>query len=231
MVQMTSRSTLIIALALALTLAISFTLLTYFRAVQTTGSTNIVVVGDSFTSGSAMGGTGTDSWVSIIKGRIATDYPVEVHVSAAPGSGYASGETTFLDQVTQAVNPDTDIVVIFGSRNDWGVSSVGQKVYETISEAVVKSENVEVVVVGPPWSGLPPAAASFSEMKNEVRDQAARFAGVVFVDPIQDGWFTGTNHRLIGSDGIHPTNLGQVYIADLLEPVIREVLTEKHGRP
>ena len=37
--------------------------------------------------------------------------------------------------------------------------------------------------------------------------------GAVFVDPLAEGWFSGASHRLIGSDGLHPTDAGHRFIA------------------
>ena len=44
--------------------------------------------------------------------------------------------------------------------------------------------------------------------------QPPRSVDAIFIDPLADGWFSGSRHRLIGSDGIHPTAAGHRYMAE-----------------
>ena len=68
-----------------------------------------------------------------------------------------------------------------------------------------------IVVIGPIWAnGSPPAA--IRGIRTELRRQAATI-GAVFVDPIREGWFTGSAERFILADGIHPSNAGHRRIA------------------
>ena len=46
---------------------------------------------------------------------------------------------------------------------------------------------------------------------------------MVFVDPIADGWLADTP-ELVGPDGEHLTAAADTYLADRIEPVIRQAL-------
>jgi len=80
-------------------------------------------------------------------------------------------------------------------------------------------------VIGPPWvNGNPPG---YIVTDRDAVNAAAHAAGVGFVDPLAEGWFTGDAAAFIGPDGIHPTDQGHRYLADLIRPRIESVLP--HG--
>jgi hypothetical protein len=55
-------------------------------------------------------------------------------------------------------------------------------------------------------------------VRDAVRD-AAVAAGVTFVDPLVEEWFTG-GVGLIADDGVSPNDAGHAYLAGVLEPYL-----------
>ena len=79
----------------------------------------------------------------------------------------------------------------------------------------------ELVVVGPVWpEEVAPAGARNN--RDVIREQAEA-VGARFVDPLEEAWFVD-RPDLIGEDGVYPTDEGHAYLADLLEPVVRDAL-------
>jgi lysophospholipase L1-like esterase len=48
------------------------------------------------------------------------------------------------------------------------------------------------------------------------------------VDPLAEGWFTGSDSGLIGADRVHPTDDGHAYLARLIAPDIERELPTAH---
>jgi lysophospholipase L1-like esterase len=185
----------------------------------------IAVYGDSYSAGSAQGGNGPAGWPAIIAGRLGAD----VRLHAVQGAGYvAGGGGTFLEQVQASPEPDADVVVVFGSRNDTGaptqqISEQAAATYEAVRTA---SPSAELVVIGPAWSDE--AVPEDTLLVRDAVRSAAEAADLTFVDPLADGWFFG-RLELIGGDAIHPTDEGHAYLAGLIEPVLQESLAAADG--
>ena len=181
----------------------------------------VAVYGDAYSAGSAQGGAGAAGWPALVADRLDAD----VRLHAVPGAGYVAGlgGGTFLAQVRKAPEPDADVVVVFGSRNDTGAPSqeIADRAAEVYGALQTASPSAAVVVIGPAWSDEAVPAETLL-VRDAVRTAAAD-AGLTFVDPLEEGWFFG-RLELIGSDAIHPTDEGHAYLADLFEPVLREAL-------
>ena len=82
----------------------------------------VSIIGDSYTSGSIVGGNGPANWTEVARQLLAADrYPVDLSVQGLSGSGYVRlGGTgiTFTDAILEAVTDQTQLVVVFGSIND-----------------------------------------------------------------------------------------------------------------
>jgi lysophospholipase L1-like esterase len=188
----------------------------------------LVVYGDSYSAGGRQGGKGEAGWPAIVADRLHAD----LRLHAAGGAGYVNGskaaDETFLDQVRGAAEPDADVVVVFGSRNDKflpvaDVKSQAVAVYEAIR---AQSPEAQLVVIGPAWDDDAPP-----EDLLRTRDavaSAAVAAGALFVDPLASGWLLG-RPQLIGADGVHPDDGGHAYLAGLIEPVVRSALRSAPG--
>ena len=179
----------------------------------------LAVYGDSYSAGSVEGGSGPAGWPALVGDRLDAD----VRLHAVRGAGYVDGlgGGTFLAQVQAAPEPDADVVVVFGSRNDTGAPAqeIADQAAEVYDALLGASPSAEIVVIGPAWSDEAVPAETLLA-RDAVRTAAA---GLTFVDPLEEGWFFG-RLELIGSDAIHPTDAGHAYLADLIEPVLRDAL-------
>ncbi|MDN4475447.1 SGNH/GDSL hydrolase family protein [Demequina sp. SYSU T00192] len=180
----------------------------------------VSVVGDSYTGGSNMDSGREARWPALL----GDDYAITTfHVG---GSGYVTpaqqdGEpSTYVTRAAE-VDPESDLVLFFGSINDVGASpeDVTAAAAEAVDIAEVKAPGANIVVVGPASPEWP-----VPDELIEVRDAvaaAAMEARVVFIDPIESGWFDG-RAGLIGDDGIHPNDAGQTYLAGHFSAILRE---------
>jgi len=160
------------------------------------------------------------------------DQGIEVTIRAegAGGSGYvATGayNITFKQLVPRVVTRETDLLVVFGSRNDSARAGIEHDAAATYAAARAMNQDVKLLVIGPEWidENVPGAVA---EARDEVRAAAAA-AHAQFVDPLAEGWFFGPDHKLIGSDGWHPTDAGHLYMAQKIAPRMAEILSQDEG--
>jgi hypothetical protein len=179
-----------------------------------------VFIGD-LTQGSDEGGVGVANWTSILAAEVRKVAPLRLAVdNNGEGSGYAirSSSPTFDEEVRRLVTPDTRMVVISGGRADVvaepnQVAAAAQATYRSVSELAPRAE---LMVMGPTWGSNKPSD-QILQTRDAVRG-AAEAAHAHFVDPIQDDWFTNGEVGLIGSDGVHPTDLGNQRIAQYMYP-------------
>jgi lysophospholipase L1-like esterase len=183
----------------------------------------VAVIGDSYTTGSDLGGLGPRGWTARAWRELAAQRtPISADVGAEGGAGYATRGTrgsVFEDLTGRTVKPDDALVVFFGSRNDEGVdpTQFSTLAYSTFQLARRIAPAAMFLVIGPPWPTAEPPAAVV-RIRDALRDQAG-VAGAVFVDPIAEHWFVG-RPGLIGADGVHPTDKGHEYLADMIAPLI-----------
>jgi lysophospholipase L1-like esterase len=125
--------------------------------------------------------------------------------------------------VRGAPEPDADVVVVFGSRNDKFLPAADVKSQAVAALDAVRSQSpsAELVVIGPAWDDDVPPDELFAT--RDAVASAAVAAGAVFVDPMAEQWFLD-RPALIGADGVHPNDAGHRYIAGLIEPILREAL-------
>lgn len=188
----------------------------------------VVFIGD-FTQGSDEGGDGPTNWVSLLAAKVRKVAPLRTAVDDnGEGSGYVvrASSPTFGEEVRRLVAADTRMVVMSGSRNDVvaqpnEVSAAARDAYRVISEL---APHAQLIVIGPTWgSGAP--SADILQTRDAVRD-AAEAAHAHFIDPIEDNWFTNGEPGLIGSDSVHPTDLGNQRIAQYLYPLFVQLMSE-----
>ena len=183
----------------------------------------IAIVGDSYTNGTAIGGQGVNAWPTRAFRLLARQgTPVVADVAAEGRAGYGvRGDqgSVFNDLTARAVKPDDALVVFYGSRNDQVVdpNALGSMVFGAFSTARAIAPGARLLVIGPPWptADVPPAVL-------HVRDVLAfqsLLVGATFIDPIAARWFVD-RPELIGRDGVHPTDAGHVYQADMIAPLI-----------
>lgn len=187
--------------------------------------------GDFLTSGGEFGGLGPAGWPALVSQRLDAA-GTSPHAVADAGYVVESDFTgdTFVTLAERFLEPTADVTVVFGSRNDYlatpaQITAAATRAFDAIRAAAPETR---LVVIGPAWTDavVPPELP-------RVRDavlQAATAAGVTFVDPLADRWFFD-DLGLIGPDLISPTDQGHAFMADRIEPVLRDVLANAPAAP
>lgn len=190
----------------------------------------VVLVGDSYTGTTKMGGAGDKQWTKLIQAKLyASNQRSDWDVTTLGGSGYINTGTAnknFAAGVEEPLMGNADIAILFGSRNDATspLADVQAAAPKTINRFKERNPSAKLIVIGPTWiTGNPPA--NLLAMRDAIKD-ATVAAGGTFVDPLADGWFFGPDARFIGSDGVHPTDEGNQYLADKILPAITAALTK-----
>lgn len=187
----------------------------------------VAIIGDSYTAGSAMGGVDDMSWPSVTRDQLDRQgIPVQFTIAADRGSGYAKAGgkgTVFADQIPKAVSSDDRLVVLFGSLNDGSIPAdhLELAVRRTLAGVMSSAPGARVLVIGPSWATASPPPQVLRS--RDIVGREARAAGASFVDPLSERWFVD-NPQLIGSDGIHPTDIGHAYLAEKIGPHIVQQL-------
>lgn len=181
----------------------------------------MAVLGDSIAGGSAQGGNGAKGWPALVGQRLG----LRVVNLAKGGTGYtvgnASGDGPYLSRVKALVAAHPDIVIVEGSRNDRKDADSLAAATAVLKEVNDELPGVPVLVIGPIYSN----AVSLGTTKaNDSVRAAAKLYDMPFIDTVKLGWFTGTKNKLIGKDGIHPTDAGHAYLADLIEPLVAKLV-------
>ena len=188
----------------------------------------VLVIGDSYSVGSAEGGVGAANWTHLVTGMVED---VTIDVAAEGGRGYVatgSAGRTFVDLAARA-GTGYDVVVAFGSRNDDGpraeVRRAAERTFALLREA---SPEAELLVIGPPWvDDAPPA---YVRATSRAVQAAARTAGATFVDPLAEAWFGGSARSYIGEDRVHPTDAGHEYLAGRIAPSLQAAVDRARSR-
>lgn len=189
--------------------------------------TPVAVLGDSYTTGSGMGGRGPHSWPVLAVDELHSQgVAIDLAIGAVGATGYVkanSAGTVFADQIEKSVVTNDHLVVLFGSINDRGVPAeqLSTAVQCVLANTKSAAPEAKLLVIGPPWAtGDPPA--NILVVRDVVRTQAAA-VGATFVDPIAEEWFAD-HPELIGSDRVHPNDAGHQYLAEKIAPLIAQQL-------
>jgi lysophospholipase L1-like esterase len=184
----------------------------------------LLVIGDSFTGGSDMGGTGKDGWPSLVQlGYTKGGARLQLNLLGRGGAGYVTkglAKETFGETFKGNAFANQDVAVVFGGINDSDkpAAAVGAAASALYADIKKNSPKVELIVVGPAWPNDTPIP-NMLEVRDAIKASALK-AGATFIDPIEDGWFTGAAHSMIGVDGTHPDNDGHKFMAGKLSPTI-----------
>ena len=153
-------------------------------------------------------------------------------VHAVPGAGYVAEAPntgdTFGTLAQQAPERTADVTIVFGSRNDYIATPdvVYAAATQTFSTIRAAAPNTRLLVIGPAWTDAA-VPVELPRVRDAVQ-RAAADAQATFVDPLAEGWFVGLP-ELIGTDVVNPTDQGHVYLADRIEPALRQVLAALPG--
>jgi lysophospholipase L1-like esterase len=177
-------------------------------------------LGDSYTSGFNGVGLGRAGWPAIVSASIG----LRSVNRAVPGTGFVNPGWTgqpIRTRVSDVIRASPRVVFLVGGHNDrrFGASPTGAAADAVIDRLHAGLPLATLVIIGPIWpDGSAPA--SLRVLRDHLRRKAGA-VGAIFIDPIRDGWFAGAAHRLIGPDGIHPTNAGHRRIAAVVLRAIR----------
>ncbi|MGV9860904.1 SGNH/GDSL hydrolase family protein [Gordonia sp. NPDC003425] len=188
------------------------------------------IIGDSYTQGTDLGGVGARNWTNLVKRKLRSDnVELQLDVLAPGGSGYLSRgprDITFVE-LAERVTPDAQIVILFGSRNDIPmaseVDSAATKALDVIGR---KAPSAAVIVVGAHFAGTP-VPPGISSINRQLQAVAMKHQAT-FVNP--EGWVQDPEE--IGTDKVHPNDLGHLEIAERMAPILLTAITpEPAGAP
>lgn len=209
-----------------------------------------MVFGDSLSDGSAINtGGGAGTWVHRAARLLGSN---DVWDQSRGGTGYitAGSYATLANRVvTDVIAWTPNRLVVWAGYNDntgsqSAISTAAASLYSTIKAGL---PSCEVYILGC-WSPSGSPAASITNTDTALRTAAAA-AGLPFISPITGGcydasgalvvthgaWITGTGHvgattgsgnadGYIGTDAVHPTDAGHVYLARRIATGIRELM-------
>jgi lysophospholipase L1-like esterase len=190
---------------------------------------HILIIGDSLTQGS---GESSAAWPALVWPTLTASVGIVVPIIAGEGaSGYVHpGNTgsTFGQRAALYESPQDELVVFFGSSNDSVAppSVLASAAHDTFAKTKAAAPAAKLLVIGPVATSPnpPPAIARIPGILGD----EAQAVGAVFVDPIAEGWLA-TNPELVGSDGVHPNDAGQRFLAERIGPLIRNALQPSGG--
>ena len=174
-----------------------------------------IFLGDSYTEGASEGGNGSKNYAAVLSARMGWDHKRD----GIGGTGYAVAPT-YGDRVDAIVEDKPDVVVALGSLNDSNAGAVRTEAAKALRRLRDGLPRARLIVVGAPWvNGNPPP--TLRAVNDAVRDAAQATPRTVFIDPVRGRWFAGPDDRLIGEDGVHPTDEGHAYMADKIFNALR----------
>lgn len=182
---------------------------------RATAVAKAVFLGDSYTTGWNGAGLGVRGWPRIV-GRAKGWHTVNLAVA---GTGFINPGWTKQPvgtRVAAAIRQKPDIVFVAAGHNDshWSAAAIDKAADKVIDRLHRALPDAVLVVIAPIWpTGSPPARCL--DLRNHLRQKAAS-VGAIFIDPLAGRWFAGSSRRLIGPDGIHPTDAGHRHIAALV---------------
>ena len=189
---------------------------------------HVDIIGDSYVAGSDQGGYGAANWTKIVGSRFyAESHPVDMNVIGRAGAGFVvrgSDKVTFAEAAATSLRSTADLVLVFGSRNDGKqapdtMAAAATDLYTKIRE---RAPNAKIVVVGPAW--VDENVPDFIVGDSQAISAAATAAGAVFVDPLSERWFFGDDAKLIGADGVQPTDAGHQFLAEKMYGLVSKAL-------
>jgi lysophospholipase L1-like esterase len=172
---------------------------------------DIAALGDGYTAGSAMDSGERSEWPALL----GATHPWDVTRFAAGGTGFIAGRDTgtdFAARVPGIIAAKPDVVVVEGGHDDAGSppAEVEAAARAVMTDLRAGLPDAKIVVLGVLWPDSAPGPVF--AIDDSLQAVTAEIGGV-FVDALRDGWFSGGNRRLIGSDGTNPTDEGHAALA------------------
>lgn len=182
----------------------------------------LFVLGDSIAGGSDQGGNGPHGWPALVAVRLG----LRLTLDGEGGTGYTTagtqpGRRSYPQRVDAAVATAPDVVIVEGSRNDVDPRRSRTAAVATLRRLRANLPHARILVIGPLYSDPQPVA---SRPVDDAVAAAADEVPLPYVSAVRRAWFTGSAHRFIGSDGVHPTDAGHAYLANLISPELSRLL-------
>ena len=188
----------------------------------------VAIIGDVYTSGSALGEYGAQRWPELAVDQLNQQgLEIDVKVGAQDGSGYVAighdHTRVFADRIPELLGPNTKAVVVFGSANDMDTPAeeLTPAVQQALAAAKTAAPSAALLVIGPAWVDTY-RPQQLLTVRDIVQSEAAA-VGATFVDPIAEAWFTD-QPDLLGTNGTTPTEAGHAYLAAKIAPLIAQQL-------
>ncbi|WP_251453537.1 SGNH/GDSL hydrolase family protein [Microbacterium sp. Marseille-Q6648] len=172
----------------------------------------VAFIGDSYIGGSDEGGVGDKNWSALASANLGW----KDCAFGVGGSGWTRGinEWTFNARIDWALSLNPSLVVFANGVND--LTSASDQTIPRATEAMAYlrslAPSLPVVIIGQikVRDGQSPGI----DRQNQGLASVARKYDAVFIDPIEAGWFDGEARDWLGEDRFHPTDEGNVYLAD-----------------
>jgi hypothetical protein len=189
---------------------------------QPPGHIPVAFLGNSFTGGSLMDSGLDHEWPAIVSKKL----ELSDSIVTADASGYVTrgvGGATFADLVDR-IPTNVKAVVILGSDDDQNQSydAIKSAALATFKATHTRVPHARILAIATFWVSKDPPKGIITS-RDAVKAAAAE-AGVQFADPIAGGWLVDDPSKTIGSDGLHPTDLGQAELAARIEPLVAKLL-------
>jgi lysophospholipase L1-like esterase len=187
----------------------------------------MVVLGDSIASGTPIGGQGVSGWPAIVAQKLG----LLSLLSAQPGTGYTKdygSGSAYPTRVNDVIALRPSILIVEGSRNDIDAVATKRSAMAVLSKLRGALPQTKILVIGPFYlDAMNPRTTPI----NEAVKAAALGLRLTYVDTLKAGWFSGSAHHFVGSDGIHPTDDGHRYLANLIVPLVTQLLPPGYSIP
>lgn len=172
-----------------------------------------VFLGDSYTSGSDMGGVDSAGWPSLV----ADHFGWTAIKNAKGGSGYLEsgpfdGGAPFADRAEAVIDAAPDVLIIAGGLNDFAnhpVEDINSAAEALVAQFDTALPDTDIVLIGAFYPRLP-VPDELSALNISFAEIAARH-DAIYIDPLP--WFQD-NAVEIGEDGTHPTDAGHAVLAE-----------------
>jgi hypothetical protein len=201
-----------------------------FSAPPTVERLHVVILRGGATGCRPTGGCNAANYAEVLsskEGWITT-------VLAQGGTGYVNGADAdppgdFGSRLPDVYKAAPDLVIVEGSVGDqyYAASEIHDAAATVFADLKSHLPNALVVAVGPAWANTPPA--KIVAVEGAVKEAAATDK-VPFIDPIQQGWFSGASASLMAPDQQSPTDAGHARMAAMMADDLTPLLHQPNSR-